>query len=174
MSNATASWLAAIREQARATIDSQPARRDSQPVARVAAESVQTAARHPAADSAAIRAGPAAPTKNAPDARVEIRALFDSYSRAIESRSVPAIAQLYPTMSDTQQRDWAQFFNTVRDVKVRLTLSQLDVSGTTADARVDGTYEYTNTSTHRIEQRPVTFRASLRHDAAGWRVRAIQ
>jgi len=174
MSNATASWLAAIRQQARATIDSQPARRDSQPVARVAAESVRAAARRPATDSVAARAGAVAPTKNAPDARAEIRVLFDSYSHAIESRSVPAIAQLYPTMSDAQQRDWAQFFNTVRDVKVRLTLTQLDVTGTSADARVDGTYEYTNTSTHRTEQRPVTFRASLGHDATGWRLRAIQ
>ncbi|HEY9514732.1 MAG TPA: hypothetical protein VIQ74_03550, partial [Gemmatimonadaceae bacterium] len=103
-----------------------------------------------------------------------IRAVIANYGRAIEARNLPAIRQLYPTITAAQQRDWQQFFSAVNNVKVRLAITQLDVSGSTADARITGTYQYENTSARGTEQQAVRFRVSLRRDSAGWQMTGIQ
>ena len=64
-------------------------------------------------------------------------------------------------MTGVQQRGWEQFFQLVRDVKARLSVARLDVSGGTADAQITGTYTYLNTSTGRTESQPVSFHAIL-------------
>ena len=139
------------------------------------------------ADSGAARAGAPAPTAAPPKAaapaaaapsaaeeRAAIGTVIANYGRAIEAQSIPAIRQLYPAITATQQRDWQQFFNAVENIKVSLTITQLDVTGPAADARVTGTYMYENTSTRRLEEQPVSFRASLQRDAAGWRITGIR
>lgn len=76
----------------------------------------------------------------------------------------------YPGMTAAQQRGWEQFFEAVRDVKAQLAVNQLDLGSGTADARVTGTYGYRNNSTGRSEVQPVSFRATLRREPAGWRI----
>jgi hypothetical protein len=107
------------------------------------------------------------------DQRPAIHALVDRYARAIESRSVNAITQLYPAITAAQQHDWEEFFSTVRDVKVQLTITRLEITGPSAGAQIQGRYQYANTSTRRMEQQPVAFHASLERAADGWRVRSI-
>jgi hypothetical protein len=45
--------------------------------------------------------------------------------------------------------------------------------GGAAEATVSGTYEFDNATTGRLEQRAVTFHATLVQDPAGWRLSAI-
>jgi hypothetical protein len=77
-------------------------------------------------------------------------------------------------MTTQQQRAWEQFFQTVRDVKAQLTVAQLDLPNGTAEARVTGTYTYLNTSTRNTERVPVSFHATLRREAGGWRISQVR
>jgi ketosteroid isomerase-like protein len=106
--------------------------------------------------------------------RAAIGTLISSYGRAIEARDISAIRQLYPSITATQQRDWQQFFGAVQSIRATLAITQLDITGATADARVSGTYRYENTSTRRSEEQPVSFRASLQRDGATWRIASIK
>jgi tRNA A-37 threonylcarbamoyl transferase component Bud32 len=106
--------------------------------------------------------------------RAAIGALISSYGRAIEARDVSAIRRLYPSITAAQQRDWQQFFGAVQSIRATLAITQLDITGATADARVSGTYRYENTSTRRSEEQPVSFRASLQRDGATWRIASIK
>src|SRR5207244_4301859 len=77
----------------------------------------------------------------------------------------------YPGMTAAQQGSWQTFFDRVRNLKATLGIASLNVvaGGASADATVSGVYEYDNASTGRAERRPATFRATLAHDANGWR-----
>jgi serine/threonine-protein kinase len=109
-----------------------------------------------------------------PDPRPELRASLADYAAAIESESVGSIRRVYPAMSAEQQRGWEQFFGMVREVKATLSLAQLDLQGSSAEAQVAGTYAYLNTSTHRTEQRPVSFHMTFRRDSSGWRIAQVR
>ena len=128
-----------------------------------------------AAPPAAAPSAAAPPvTAPAPDPRPEIRAAFADYAAAIESQSLGSIRRVYPAMSAAQQQGWEQFFGAVRDVKAALSLSQVDVQGSTAEAQAVGSYTYLNTTSHRTEQRPVSFHVAFRRDAGGWRIAEIR
>jgi serine/threonine-protein kinase len=120
---------------------------------------------------------PPAVTPSAPrtvDAGPEIRSLVSDYAGAIESKSVSGLQRVYPGMTPVQQRGWEQFFQLVRDVKARLSVTQLNVTGGSADAQVTGTYDYLNTSTGRAETQPVSFRATFKNDSGRWRISQVR
>jgi hypothetical protein len=135
-------------------------------------ESAAAAARRSNAAKASAESASTAPSPA--DQRAAIDAVIESYGRAIEARDIAAIRKLYPGITAAQQRDWQQFFSAVQDVKVSFAIAQLDITGATAEARITGTYRYANTSTRRLEEQPVSFRASLQRDAATWRLTAIR
>jgi serine/threonine protein kinase len=140
--------------------------------AALSSESAAVASRRASATKAPAES--ASPAPSLADQRAAIGAVIDSYGRAIEARDVAAIRKLYPGITAAQQRDWQQFFSTVQNVKVSLAIAQLDIAGTTAEARITGAYRYENTSTRRLEEQPVSFRASLQRDAEAWRLMAIR
>jgi len=109
---------------------------------------------------------PQPPADPAPD----IRNIVAAYGSAIESQNVDNIRRIYPGMTAAQQRQWEQFFQTVRDVKVQLSVSGLDVANGAAEAQMTGTYTYLNSSTRETERRPIAFHVSLRREPAGWRI----
>jgi hypothetical protein len=96
------------------------------------------------------------------------------YAGAIEAKSLAGLQRAYPAMTGVQQRGWEQFFQLVRDVKARLSVAGLDVSGGTADGQVTGTYTYLNTSTGRTESQPVSFHASFRNEGGKWRMSQVR
>jgi hypothetical protein len=96
------------------------------------------------------------------------------YANAIEAENLERLRKVYPGMTSAQQLGWEQFFALVRDVKARLSVTQLDVSNGAADAQVAGTYSYLNTSTGRTEEQPVSFRAALRREAGQWRMSQVR
>jgi serine/threonine-protein kinase len=119
-------------------------------------------------DTPAI-AGAATPV----DPRVAIESVIAAYARALESRDTAQVRRAYPGLTASQQQGWGDFFRAVRNLKAALTITTLDVTGGAAEATVGGVYEFENATTGRIDRRPVTFRASLVSDAAGWRLSAI-
>jgi len=122
-------------------------------------------------------APPPAPVPVAPvaaDPRPDIEKVIADYAAAIESRDIEQVRHAYPGLTTSQQGSWQTFFDRVRNLKATLTVANLSLTATTADAGVSGVYEYDNASTGRPERRPVTFRATLARDASGWRITAIR
>src|SRR6202165_2686575 len=128
--------------------------------------------------SARGRAGePAAPPPAArppADPRREIERVIADYAQALESRDLDQVRRVYPGLTAAQQQGWKDFFESVRGLKARLAVTALTIAGDTADVSVGGAYEYENVTTGRSERRPVTFRAILVADAAGWRLRVVR
>src|SRR5690349_17316291 len=87
-----------------------------------------------------------------PDPSPKVRALFAEYAAAIETRSVPAIRQVYPGLTDKQAGDWTQFFKAVSDVKVGLQMTKLDVRGDVGEAELAGVYIFTDPGTRRMRE----------------------
>ncbi len=110
----------------------------------------------------------------APDPQPEIRGVLAEYASAVESQSIANIRRVYPGMTAGQQRNWEQFFQTVRDVKAQLSLASLDVSNGTAEAQMTGTYTYLNSSTRLTEQQPTAFHVSLRLERGAWRISQVR
>ncbi len=115
---------------------------------------------------------PVAPV--AVDPRPDIEKVIASYAAALESRDIGQVRSAYPGLSTAQQGSWQTFFDRVRNLKASLSVASLSVTDASADAIVNGVYEYDNASTGRAERRPVTFRATLQRDASGWRITAIR
>jgi serine/threonine protein kinase len=103
----------------------------------------------------------------------DIAPAIESYARAIESRDIGAIRRAYPGLTSDQQRGFEQFFQSARSINVTFKVANVEGSGSSADARLVGTYEYVN-SEGRPEKQPVNFAASLRRDGNGWRLVSVR
>ena len=110
---------------------------------------------------------PAAPTA------ADLAPTFEAYARAIESRDVAAIRRAYPALTADQQRGFEQFFQAARRINVTFRVANVESSGSTADARVTGNYEYENAS-GKTERQPVSFAATLRREGNGWRLVSLR
>ena len=137
-----------------------------------AAESLARAAKAPANPPPPAEPPPA--ERREPDAKSAIETAIIAYGRALESRDVAAIRQRYPGLTPTQERDWQIFFRSVRDVKVTLAITDLNIDGASAQVRVRGTYRYQNVSTRRAEAQPLDFQATLRRGDGGWQIAEIR
>jgi serine/threonine-protein kinase len=134
----------------------------------------------PAAANGPPSAAPAPVTTPAPpqppaDPSPKVRALFAEYAGAIETRSVPAIRQIYPGLTDKQASDWAQFFKAVSDVKVQLQMTRLDVRGDAGEAELAGVYVFTDPGTRRMREDSVSLHSTVRRDArGGWHIESVR
>src|SRR5438309_6166453 len=120
---------------------------------------------------------PAAPppvTHPPADPRVEIKALIGDYARALESRDLAEIRRVYPGLTSAEQATFAQFFESVSDLKAGLTINRLIIAGGSADAFVSGVYEYRDSKTGRSRRDTTSFRATLLQDSTGWHLTAIR
>jgi serine/threonine-protein kinase len=156
------------------TADSQPPIRPIPPPAAAPAQPPAVVGRAPVAGETAKAAVPPRPPAPPSDPRPDIRAVLADYVAAVESESLAELRRVYPAMTMPQQRGWEQFFQLVRNVKAELAIGRLDVSDASAEAQVNGSYTYLNTSTQRIEHQPVAFRASLAREAGRWRILQIR
>lgn len=116
---------------------------------------------------------PPAPAPAPADPRPGIERAVAEYARAIESRDIAALRQIYPGLTEAQRQGWSQFFQDIRTMRASLAVEQLAITGSTAEATVRGTYEYT-TRSGSTERRPVSFRITLRADGERWRVVAVK
>jgi hypothetical protein len=119
---------------------------------------------------------PQAPAPRPPpaDPAPQIRALFEEYGSAIESRSVDAVRRVYPGLTPTQTREWEEFFRGVSDIEVELHVTALEVTGDSAAAQLAGLYVFDNPSTHRTQRESVAFQARLRREGDRWRIASLR
>jgi hypothetical protein len=115
----------------------------------------------------------APPTQPASNPSAEIAAVVAQYARAIESRDVSELKRLYPSMSASQASSFDDFFKSVRSVRATFSVSSLQVDGSSADAKLDGGYDFV-TSNGRSQHQPLTLQASLRKDGGNWRFVSIK
>ena len=126
-----------------------------------------------------VRERPAAPPAAPPvahppaDPRAEIKALLADYARALESRDVNEVRRVYPGLTAVEQETFRQFFQSVPELKAALTINRLVVAGSSADAIVNGVYEYVEPKTGRSKRDTTTFRATLVQDSTGWHLSSI-
>ena len=113
-----------------------------------------------------------APAPAAPSA-ADIGPTVQAYARAIESRDIGSIRRVYPGLTSGQQQGFEQFFQAARNINVTFRVTNVEVSGSSADARLVGSYEYTTTA-GKAERQPVSFAATLRHDGNGWRLVSVR
>jgi hypothetical protein len=123
--------------------------------------------RAPAPPQPAPESAPATPTA------ADLAPTFEAYARAIESRDVAAIRRVYPGLTSEQERGFEQFFQSARKINVTFRVANVEGAGSSADARLMGTYEY-ESSSGKIERTPVSFAATLRHDGNGWRLVSLR
>jgi len=123
---------------------------------------------------------PAAPTEApvaapppGPATAADVAPVFESYARAIEARDVSAIRRVYPGLTAEQQRGFEQFFESARKLNVTFRVASVDGSATSAEAHVNGTYQY-ESSQGRVERQPVSFVATLRRDGSSWRLVSLR
>jgi len=81
---------------------------------------------------------------------------------------------VYPGLTSAEQATFAQFFESVSDLKAGLTIDRLIIAGSSADAFVSGVYEYRDTRTGRGRRDTTSFRATLVQDSTGWHLTAIR
>ncbi|HEY4735183.1 MAG TPA: protein kinase [Gemmatimonadaceae bacterium] len=111
----------------------------------------------------------APPAPNASDVGPAVQA----YARAIESRDVGAVRRAYPGLTSGQQRGFEDFFQSTRSINVTFRVTSVEVTGSSADARLVGAYEYV-TTTGQSKRDPVSLTATLRHDGGQWRLVSIR
>ena len=114
-----------------------------------------------------------APPVPPPDPAPKIRALFDAYAAAVETRSIDAIRAAYPGITDKQVNDWRQFFKAVNDIRVGLQVTKLDVRGDVGDVELAGVYVFSDPGTRRTREDSVSFHSTVRRDARGWRIESL-
>ena len=146
--------------------------RDTQPVERQAIAL-------PSRSAATVPVAPPAPVAlaSAPEVRenptVAIASVIASYARALESRDITELRRVYPSMTAAQRRAFEDFFRSTRSLQANLSMSDLQVDGATAEARVSGTYVFV-TSAGASERQTVNFRAGLRRDGSTWTLTAVR
>ena len=129
----------------------------------------------PAPRAPVVPAGTPLPTPEGPPApptAADLAPTVEAYARAIESRDVAAIRRVYPGLTAEQQRGFEQFFQAARRLNVTFRITNVESSGSSADARLSGSYQYENAS-GRVERQPVSFVATLRRDGPSWRLISV-
>ncbi|HEX6533393.1 MAG TPA: serine/threonine-protein kinase [Gemmatimonadaceae bacterium] len=129
-----------------------------------------TAPRPPAAAPPVAVMPPAPPVANA---SAEISGVIDRYARAIGSRDVSQVRRAYPGLTATQQRGFEDFFRSVRSLRAGLTVSDLVVSGVTAEGQVTGAYEFVD-GNGRSQRQPITFHAAFGKTDRGWELVGVR
>jgi len=127
-----------------------------------AAPLVESAGRQPEAPPAAV------------DERAAIEEAAGPLVRALESRNLARLRQVYGTLTVEQAQDWGAFFMSARNPRVTLHVTSLDPRGDRADAGLEGSYEYDDIATGRGMQRPLAFRASFVRESGGWRLTSLR
>jgi ketosteroid isomerase-like protein len=113
---------------------------------------------------------PPAPAAN-PSAEIELAVA--AYARAIESRDIAEVRRAYPGITAAQASGFEQFFASVRSLHANFSVSSLDINGNTAEGKLAGTYDYLTTA-GKSERQAVTFQASLRRGADGWKLASVR
>ena len=115
---------------------------------------------------------PQAPPAPASTPAADIASAVAAYARALESRDVGTVRRAYPGITSAQAKGWEQFFGTLRTLRVSLGVSGLDVSGSSAEAKLVGTYDYV-TDGGKATQQAVAFQAAFVREGSAWQLVSV-
>jgi len=118
-------------------------------------------------------APPAAPPVASAPTTADIAPAVEAFARAIESRDMGTLRRDYPGLTAGQQRNFEDFFQGIRSINVTFRVANVEGSGGSADARLEGSYAFVTTA-GITERKPVSFAVTLRHDGKGWRLVALR
>src|SRR5438445_2817911 len=108
-----------------------------------------------------------------PATAADIAPIVEAYARAIDARDINAMRRINPGLTPAQQRNFETFFQRARDINVTFKVDNVEGSTSSADARVVGTYAYTDSQGNAVRQ-PVSLAATLQRDGNAWRLIAIR
>jgi len=114
------------------------------------------------------------PSSSVVDPRVAIAAATAPLVRALESRNLARLRQVYPNLTVQEAQDWGTFFMSAQNPRVTLRVTTLETTGDRADAGLEGSYEYVDIATGRGMQRPLAFHATFLRDGSGWRLTSLR
>ncbi|MEO7501686.1 MAG: serine/threonine-protein kinase [Gemmatimonadaceae bacterium] len=112
------------------------------------------------------QAAPPAPTAES------VHDVVAEYAQAIESRDISAVRRVYTGLTSEQQNNLEAFFKAARGIKVTFRVTALEVNGTSAEARLVGTYNYVG-SDGRAKVNPVSVDAQFKHNGTAWRLVSV-
>jgi hypothetical protein len=151
-----------------------PAAQPAVPLPNVPEQQPSTVTQQPAANPPIVTQLPPAPaTESREDVAAQVAAVVAAYARALESRDIDELRRVYPSMSAAQRSAFEDFFRSTRSLRAALSVSELQIDGSSADAQLVGSFNYI-TSAGVAEQRPVSFRAALRRDGTVWKLVAVR
>jgi len=108
---------------------------------------------------------PATPATPVVQPRVAIQQRLEAYRLAIESGDLDEVRAAYPGMTTDQERNWREFFGSVRDLRATFDVLDITVDDDTAVAKVHATYHY---RADRDQNQSFEFQASFTRDSNGW------
>jgi hypothetical protein len=108
-------------------------------------------------------------TAPAPEPRAAIAQLVDAYAAALQSKVLARVRALYPDMTPQQAENTRVALEAMQGLRVQLTASDIEVTGSAAHARVTGQWLYNRGERLNYNQ---SFEFELRPE--GWRIVAIR
>ncbi len=83
---------------------------------------------------------PAGPSEA--DLRTQAEATIQAYARAIETRDVGRVRQVFPSMPSVREQQLRQALPNMKNLQVRLTVTDLQITGDVATAVVSGKWQF--------------------------------
>jgi len=111
---------------------------------------------------------------SAADVRDAIGAVIQAYARALETRDIANVRQVYPTMPASQETRLTGFLASAEQLKVTFRLGAVDVQGEQATATVSGTYDFISPENHRSMRLPQNLQVTLEQGPSGWRLWSVR
>jgi len=107
--------------------------------------------------------------------RNEVEQVAAEFAEAFSAKSLARIRVVYPRLTDAQAQEWGQQFLGMRDISMRLQVTDFNRTGPAeAQATLSGAYDYTEMQGGTAGSRSVSWHATLRLGASGWRIVALR
>jgi serine/threonine-protein kinase len=116
----------------------------------------------------------APPADEAAGARAGIEETVAAFGRALESRNLARVRQVYSNLSMQQAQEWGEFFMGARNLRVSLSVTSLEPLGDRGEAGIEGAYDYEEIASGRGVRRPVSFRGTFVREGTNWRLTSLR
>jgi serine/threonine-protein kinase len=119
-------------------------------------------------------AGIAPPSEQPRAPRAAVEVLLADLARAVQSERVANLRVLSPRMTADDERGWARFFRTARQLRAEFAIADFRTRGDDASATVRATYRYVESVNGPPQELRQRLAMRFSRTPAGWRVTAMQ
>ncbi len=106
--------------------------------------------------------------------RPAIEETVAAFARALESRNLARVRQVYSNLTMQQAQEWGEFFMGARNLRVSLRVTALEPLDDRAEASIEGAYDYEEIASGRGVRRPVSFRGTFQREGTSWRLTSLR